>query len=161
MAPPSVPSGKETASPHFMATRKLPGCPTFGSSWAAEITGGNATDTGVAPAGHGLDRQVRNVEVGHDRLAWDPGHQGSDKSGGNGRRRVPGLAGQHLVPALALDAESSDRLADSHAADSTGPGRESSTDGPRVIHGAAHVDSGVDAHHDQVNGGRRRRAGRT
>ena len=46
-APPSVPSGRDTASPHFMATRKLPGCPTFGSRLASAMTRGGIRPTVV------------------------------------------------------------------------------------------------------------------
>ena len=60
------------------------------------------------------------------------------------------LIGDHLVPALTLDAEPSDGLADGDAADVAVAGGESGTDSARVVDGPADVGAGIDAGYDEV-----------
>ena len=61
------------------------------------------------------------------------------------------LIGDHLVPALALDAEPSDGLADGDATDVAVAGRQRGTDGARVVDGPADVGAGVDAGDHEVD----------
>ena len=52
-APPSVPSGSDTASPHFIATRKLPGMADLRlEPGLGDHPGRDPPDGGVPPAGH-------------------------------------------------------------------------------------------------------------
>ena len=150
-APPSVPSGSDTASPHFIATRKVPGWPTLGSRR------GLGDHPGRYPADGRVRQPAMSSTVRFGTLTLTT--TGPTEAGwtarppprvGHSRGALPHLAGQHLVPALAFDPESLDRLAHGHAADATGPSREGGADRAGVVHRTTHVDARVDARHHQV-----------
>jgi hypothetical protein len=96
--------------------------------------------------------QVGNVEVDDDGLGRRLGQHRRHHDPRHLRRRLPPLPFEHLVPALALDAEALDGLADGQAADSAEPGRQRGTDRSGVVHRPAHVGPRVDPGDDQVEG---------
>ena len=75
----------------------------------------------------------------------------ADDLAGHGGRGVPALVGDHLVPALALDAEPGDGLADGDAADPAVAGRQGGPDGAGVVDRPPDVGARVDAGHDEVD----------
>ena len=97
-----------------------------------------------------LDREVGHVDVDHHGIDRHVVDQRLSDGLGDGGRAVPVLRGDRLVPALTLDAEAGDRLADRDAGDAAVAAGEGGTDGARVIDGTTHVGAGVDAADDQV-----------
>ena len=113
----------------------VPGWPTLGSSLASEITRGGIRPMVVwrHPA---ISSTVRFGTLRLTTTAAPPGpvDNRAHHRAGHGRGPVPHLTGEHLVPALALDPEAPDRLADRHPADAAGPGREGGADRAGVVH---------------------------
>ena len=159
-APLSVSGGSSTASPHTISTENAPSRPSIGCSRPdATVRGGSrATSVWRQPT------ISSNGTFGTLTLTTNGSPAGASSSDGDDDRAdagrgVPVLVGDHLVPALALDAVAGDGLADGDAARAAVARRQRGADRARVVDRPPDVGARVDAGHDEVDGSEHAEAG--
>ena len=140
------------ASPHTISTEKAPSRPSIGCSRPlATVRGGSiATSVWRHPA-ISSNPTLGTLTLTTTGSAGRSASTAATTSAPTRAAVVPALVGDHLVPALALDAVLGDRLAHGDAAGAAVAGGQRGADRARVVDRPPDVGARVDAGDDEVD----------